>query len=70
MNFNLYKQNINQFVDIIKISDSPTAFMCVTFFAEWFELAGEQEVSCNEIISFMLCFYVLLIIVCLMLFYY
>ena len=56
MNFNLYEQNINQFVDIMKIPDSPTAFMCVTFLAEWSELAGEQEVSCNnETISFMLC---------------
>jgi len=45
MNFNLYEHNINQFVDIMKIPDSPTAFMCVTFLAEWFELAGEQEVS-------------------------
>lgn len=39
-----YQQNINHFVDIMKIPDSPTAFMCVTFLAEWFELAGEQEV--------------------------
>ena len=29
----------------LKIPDSPTAFICVTFLAEWFELAGEQEVS-------------------------
>ena len=45
MNYNLYQQNVNQFVDIMKIPDSPTAFICVTFLAEWFELAGEQEVS-------------------------
>ena len=45
MNFNLYQQNINQFVDIMKIPDSTTAFLCVTFLAEWFELAGEQEVT-------------------------
>lgn len=44
MNYNLYQQNINQFVDIMKIPESPTAFICVTFLAEWFELAGEQEV--------------------------
>jgi hypothetical protein len=35
----------------MKIPDSPTAFICVTFLAEWFELAGEQEVSCIETIS-------------------
>jgi len=51
MNFNLYEQNINQHVDVMKIPDSPTAFICVTFLAEWFELAGEQEVSCIETIS-------------------
>ena len=45
MNYNLYQQNVNQFVDIMKIPESPTAFICVTFLAEWFELAGEQEVS-------------------------
>ena len=45
LNYNLYQQNINQFVDIMKIPDSTTAFLCVTFLAEWFELAGEQEVT-------------------------
>ena len=45
LNYNLYHQNINQFVDIMKIPDSTTAFLCVTFLAEWFELAGEQEVT-------------------------
>ena len=45
MNFNLYELNINQFVDVMKISDTPTAFICVTFLAEWFELAGEEGVS-------------------------
>jgi len=28
----------------MKIPDSPTAFICVAYLAEWFELSGEQEV--------------------------
>ena len=50
MNFNLYQQNINQFVDIMKIPDTPTACICVAFLAEWFELAGEQEV-CKSFVT-------------------
>ena len=45
LDYNLYQQNINHFVDFMKIPDTTTAFMCVTFLAEWFELAGEQEVN-------------------------
>jgi hypothetical protein len=45
MNYNLYEQNMNQFIDTTKISESMTALICVTFLAEWLELAGEQEVS-------------------------
>ena len=45
------KISTNMLLDVIKIPDSPTAFICVTFLAEWFELAGEQEVSCIETIS-------------------
>lgn len=45
LDYNLYEQNINHFVDVLKIPDSKEAFMCVAFLAEWFELAGEQEVS-------------------------
>ena len=45
MNYNLYEQNMNQFIDIMKIPESMTALICVTFLAEWLELAGEQEVS-------------------------
>ena len=44
LDYNLYEQNINHFVDVMKIPESTTAFMCVTFLAEWFELAGDQEV--------------------------
>ena len=33
LNYNLYQQNINQFVDVMKIPDSTTAFLCVTFLA-------------------------------------
>jgi hypothetical protein len=50
MNFNLYQQNINQFVDIMKIPDTPAACICVAFLAEWFELAGEQEV-CKSFVT-------------------
>ena len=45
LDYNKYEQNINHFVDVMKIPDSTTAFMCVTFLAEWFELAGDQEVK-------------------------
>jgi hypothetical protein len=31
MNLNLYQKNINQFVDIMKIPDTPTACICVAF---------------------------------------
>jgi hypothetical protein len=41
MNYNLYEQNMNQFIDIMKIPESMTALICVTFLAEWLELAGE-----------------------------
>ena len=44
LDYNLYSLNINRFVDIMMVPDSQTAFMCVTFLAEWFELAREQEV--------------------------
>ena len=45
LDYNLYSLNINRrFVDIMMVPDSQTAFMCVTFLAEWFELAGDQEV--------------------------
>ena len=54
MNFNLYEQNINQFIDVMKIPDTATAFICVTFLAEWFELAGEQEVSCSLLLLLLL----------------
>ena len=43
LDYNLYAQNINNYVDITKIPDSTAGFLCVTFLAEWFELAGEQE---------------------------
>ena len=48
----------------MKIPDTPTtAFICVTFLAKWFELAGEQEeVSWIEFITL----YFLFINVCLM----
>jgi hypothetical protein len=45
LDYNLYSLNINRFVDIMMVPDSQTAFICVTFLAEWFELAGEQEVK-------------------------
>ena len=44
LDYNLYSLNINRFVDIMMVPDSQSAFMCVTFLAEWFELAGDQEV--------------------------
>ena len=44
LDYNLYEQNLNCYVDIMKIPDSTTAFICVAFLAEWFELAGDQEV--------------------------
>ena len=50
LDYNLYEQNINNFVDVTKIPDSSTAFMCVAFLAEWFELAAEQEVRNNYIL--------------------
>jgi hypothetical protein len=44
LDYNLYELNINGFIDVMKIPDSPTAFICVAYLAEWFELSGEQEV--------------------------
>jgi hypothetical protein len=44
LDYNLYSLNINRFVDIMMVPESQTASICVAFLAEWFELAGEQEV--------------------------
>jgi hypothetical protein len=57
LDYNLYSQNINRFVDILKVPDSQTAFICVTFLAEWFELAGEHEVIVFIIIISIIMFY-------------
>lgn len=65
LDYNIYQLNVNHFVDLMKIPDSTTAFMCVTFLAEWFELAGEQEVhillttSNNLFVSLIMLFYYL-----------
>ena len=54
LDYNLYELNINGFVDVMKIPDSPTAFICVAYLAEWFELSGEQEVRLLRFILLLL----------------
>lgn len=49
LDFNLYEQNINNFVEVVNIPDTPTGYICATFLAEWFQLAGEQEPNADEI---------------------
>ena len=54
LDYNLYELNINGFIDVMKIPDSPTAFICVAYLAEWFELSGEQEVRLLRFIILLL----------------
>jgi hypothetical protein len=49
LDFSLYEQNLNNFVDVVNIPDTSTGFICATFLAEWFQLAGEQEPNADEI---------------------
>ena len=45
LDYEKYECNINRFVNIDSVTDSPMSFIATTFLAEWFGLAGELEVS-------------------------
>ena len=49
LDFNLYEQNLNNFVEVNNIPESEAGFICTTFLMDWFQLAGEQEPNANEI---------------------
>ena len=49
LDFNLYQQNINSYVEVNNIPDTVTGFICTTFLMDWFQLAGEQEPNSDEI---------------------